>query len=209
MVVDERGTGEVVRHPARAAHDVQRHPGPHAHGHTQTVAHVALAIARHRRIDCDDEHAKAALPRQRDAIQTRLAVTEEVELKPLRLGDARRHLLHWQAGAGTEDCDRARGRRAACCGHLAAAPGDPGEPGGSRQHWERQVLAEHLDIQPPLRHPSQHARGERKVLEGAAVLGDGELVVCGAIDVVEHRRREPPRCGPADVGGADGAKRPS
>jgi hypothetical protein len=185
MVVDERRPGEVVRHPAGAAHDVQCHSGSYAHRHAQTVADVALAVARDRRIGCDDEHAKAALARQRDSIQARLALPEEVELKPLRLRDARRDLLHRQAGAG-----------------------HPREPRGSREHRERQVLAEHLDIQPPLRHASQHARGEREVLEGAAVLGDGELVVGGAIDVVKDRFREPPCCGPADLGGAHGATRP-
>ena len=70
------------------------------------------------------------------------------------------------------------------------------------------MLAEHLDIQSPVGHPRQHAGGERKVLEGSAVLRDGELVVGGAIDVVENGFREPPRGGAGDLGRAYGAKRP-
>src|SRR5439155_11219816 len=186
-----KGPGEAARTREKMREKGEHHPRVAAQQLFRAVADVALAEPRARRIDGDDERRESRGPGSLDGGRGDVAAADQIDLVPD--GPARRGLDVFQpaSGQGRQHVGRPGCAGGAGGGLLPAWPEHPAAPDGPEQ--QRKLEARPQDGHPKvaLRNRDRVAGTEDHLVEDPTVLLQRELGIGAAIDVVEHRSRQP------------------
>ena len=173
------------------------------------VAEIALAQARHRRVDRHDERGAPCRARALEGGQRDIAPADEIDLVPHRTGGARPDFVDARAGERRQDVARAGVARGARREDLTTRVEHSRAAHRREQEGQRELGAEDRRAKVDRRDGARVARPQQHVVEGPHVLAQGDFGVGAAIDVVEDDARHPalgkaPEIGNVEhVGGVD------
>ena len=156
----------------------------------EAVMRVVFAVGRDGGIDRDDQRLEPVAVGALDQLVRQLALLPDIELEPQPAADVGAAMLgdllhrgHRGGGEGQRDLRLGGGLGEF---EFALVPAQPGGAGGGDRHRQRGGLAEQRGGDAAAGHIDQRAMAQLDALEGAAVVGDGEVVLGGAIDEFEH-----------------------
>jgi hypothetical protein len=152
------------------------------------VAEVALADAGDGSVDGDDERGKAGGAGALDGGLGSAAAAHEIELIEDGSGGGGLYVFELVAGDGGENVGGAGVAGGARCADFADGVHEAAVTDGREQERQREIEAENASAQVAMVEGYGVARTEGEVLIDAAILVEGDLAFCAAVEVIEDGR---------------------
>ena len=173
------------------AHHVEGEAQRRVERQAEAVVRVVFAVGADRRIHRDDQRLEPVAVGALDQLVRQFALLPDVKLEPQPTAD-RGDLLHRRHRRGGQRQRDLRLRRRLGEFQFALVPAQARGTGGRDRHRQAGRLAEQRGGDAAAGHIDQRAMAQLDALERRAVVGDGDVVLGGAIDEFEHALRQPP-----------------